>query len=91
MKVVINRCFGRFGLSAEAYKELGLEWDGLGYHEYMRNRNDPKLVAVVEKLGKRANGKWSELRVIEIPDGIEYDISDWDGLEMIEAVHMRWC
>ena len=33
----------------------------------------------------------SLLRVIEIPDGIEYDISDWDGLEMIEAVHMRWC
>lgn len=31
MKVVINRRFGGFGVSKEAYDFMGLEWDGYGY------------------------------------------------------------
>ena len=30
MKVVINKCFGGYSLSEEAYKFLGLEWTGYG-------------------------------------------------------------
>ena len=31
MKVVINKCFGGFGLSKEAYKFLNIPWDGYGF------------------------------------------------------------
>ena len=82
MKIVINKCYGGFSLSEAAYKELGLEWDGYGYG-HSDDRANPDLVAVVEKLGKAANGNFAELKVVDIPDGIDYRIEDYDGIEWI--------
>lgn len=92
MKIVVNRCWGGFGLSQEAYEALGAEWDGYGYsHRYSDNdRADPKLVEVVERLGDRANGSCAELRVIEIPDGIDWYIDDYDGMETVREKHRSW-
>jgi hypothetical protein len=84
MKLVINTCFGGFSLSEEAYKELGIEWDGYGYdYNNEEYRNDPRLVEVVEKLGEKANGRFSELKVIEIPFDIDYYIDEYDGMETV--------
>ena len=95
MKVVVNRCWGGFSLSQEACEALGLEWDGYGYsHRYFdvndKDRTDPKLVEVVEKLGDRANGSCAELRVIEIPDGIDWYIDNYDGMETVREKHRSW-
>lgn len=85
MKIVIHQDFGIFSLSREAYKELGLEWDGYGfaYNNYSK-RNDPRLIEIVEKLGDRAGTK---LRIVEISDEIEevdyFVINDYDGFESI--------
>ena len=92
MKIVINKCFGGFCLSEAAYEYLGLEWDGYGfkYSDY-DERTDPKLVECVENLGEdAASGIFAELRVVEIPDGIEYEISNYDGLETIHETHRSW-
>ena len=93
MKVVINKCYGGFSLSEAAYKELGLKWDGFG-HGYEFNedkeRSNPKLVEVVEKLGAEANGRWANLRVVNIPDGAEYEIDEYDGIETIHEKHRSW-
>lgn len=85
MKVVINRCYGGFGLSEKAMKFLGVgsEWPDIA-------RNDPKLVECVEKLGEGANGTYAELKVVEIPDDINWEIGEYDGLEWVEEVHRRW-
>lgn len=102
MKVVINRRFGGFGVSKEAYDFMGLEWDGYGYlSKYLeakygvfapyKLRTDPKLVECVETLGKLANGSCADLKVVEIPDNIEWYISDYDGIETIEEKHRSWC
>ena len=93
MKVVINRCFGGFGLSEEAYNYLGLEWDGYGYkYNSDEKRADPKLVECVETLGPgRASGRLAVLKVVEIPDDIYWEISEYDGMETIEEVHNSWC
>jgi hypothetical protein len=53
-------------------------------------RNDPALVKVVEKLGDKANGEYAELKVVEIPDDIEYIIEDYDGKEWIAEKHQTW-
>ena len=53
-KVVINRCFGGFGLSQEALKLLGQEWDSIYWPD--DKRTDSLLVEVVEELGERASG-----------------------------------
>ena len=89
MKVVINKCYGGFGLSKEAYKYLGLDWDGYGF-KYGDNRTDPKLVECVETLGDIASGSFAELKVVKIPDDVEWEIEDYDGIEWIAEVHRTW-
>jgi hypothetical protein len=46
-------------------------------------RHDPNLIRVIEEMGDRANGKHAELRIVEIPDGVEYEIEEYDGTEHI--------
>ena len=53
-------------------------------------RQDPDLVAVVEKLGEKANGSFADLKVVEIPDGVNWQIEEYDGLEWISEVHQTW-
>ena len=89
MKVVVNRCFGGYGLSKEAYKELGVEWDNFGY-AFQDDRTNEKLVACVEKLKEVASGRFARLLVIERPDGIEWEIEEYDGSETIEEKHRTW-
>ena len=101
MKYVVNKCYGGFGVSKELYSELGFEWDGYGYldnemfgiesDDYNAYRSDPKLVAAVEKLGeKTASGRRANLVVLDIPDGIEIEWDEYDGIETIREVHQSW-
>lgn len=90
MKVVINRRFGGFGLSEKAYQYLGMKWDNYG-NCFDISRDDERLVECVEALGAEANGYYASLKVVEIPDGIEWKIVDYDGMETIEEVHRVWC
>ena len=101
MKVVINRCFGGFGLSDEAIRlyaekkgiQLG-ERHSYGYDEICEKgdipRDDPVLVEVVEHLGDAANGDYAELKVVEIPDGVDWYVEDYDGNEHIAERHRTW-
>ena len=88
MKIVVNNCHTGFSLSEKAYKELRLEWDGYGFFD--GSRNDPKLVEIVEKLGNNANGEFSDLKVVEIPDGVNWHIEEYDGIEWIAEDHRTW-
>lgn len=91
MKVVINKCFGGFGLSQKAYEFLGLEWDGYGYkyNDYDK-RTDTRLVECVEALGEEASGTFANLKVVDIPDDIKWEIDYYDGIETIHEVHRSW-
>lgn len=53
-------------------------------------RHDPLLVKVVEELGDAADGSCAELKVVEIPDGVDYEIDEYDGLESIHEKHRTW-
>lgn len=135
MKVVINKCYGGFGLSRagiEKYAEIKgikiypyldkyvkdrniqiddpqadfwLHWTKIeptkdnykelsandNYFSYLEiERTDPALVQVVEELGERANGRHANLKVIDIPDGVDYEIDEYDGLEHIAESHRTW-
>ena len=89
MKIVTNTCYGGYGLSEAAYRHLGIKWDGYGY-EFERDRDNPKLVECVEKLGDAANGFCASLKVVEIPDGTKYEIEEYDGIEEVAEYHRRW-
>lgn len=54
-------------------------------------RTDEDLIFVVESLGSQiASGRCAELKVVEIPDGVQYEIDEYDGLEHIAEVHRTW-
>jgi len=125
MKIVVNRCFGGFGLSPEAviklyqkdkslFKETKIyqstntvRKDGLiansysvidGQHQYNINdyddvnafRSSKALVDVVEEMGSDANGSFAKLEVVDIPDDVEWVISEYDGQETVEEKHRSW-
>lgn len=54
------------------------------------NRADPRLVKIVEEMGEKANGGFAKLKVIEIPDDVDWEIDDYDGMETVEEKHRSW-
>ena len=134
MKVILNKCFGGFRPSREAYelyvKKKGQklfayelapdltyrrtsEKDGLFItfttRDYGDNpksddfdwendvlylnsdyREDPVLIEVVEELGEKASAYVSDLRIVDIPDGMDYVIDDYDGVETLHARVQEW-
>lgn len=141
-KVVINGCYGGFGLSPKATEAFAarkgvekLYWfvnvrkpdGGIDFDEYELTdtpasvfvafafttpeppkrgddedwksryfarqeiaRDDPDLVAVVEKLGSAANGAHADLKVVEIPADVGWEIEEYDGIEWVSERHRRW-
>lgn len=144
MKIVINKCFGGFGLSEKAVDELigkcshveliePIEYyggPGSRYYEankerlspdawresYERDLNDqglrltrfhdgkvisdkhsddanrtcPAMVEAVERLGSAASGPLANLKVVQIPDDVEFEISEYDGQEHVAEAHRTW-
>jgi hypothetical protein len=90
MKIVINKCLGGFGVSntaLEKYQELSGNGNVCLYDI---GRADPLLVQVVEELGEDANSNYSKLRVVEVPDNIDWYVHDYDGMETIHESHRSW-
>jgi len=53
-------------------------------------RDDEKLVQVVEKLGAEANGHCAELKIVEIPNDVQWEIEKVDGAEHVSEAHRTW-
>ena len=53
-------------------------------------RCHPDLIECIKSLGAKANGRFADLKVITIPDGIEWEIKEYDGLEHIAEKHRTW-
>ena len=89
MKIVINKCHGGFGLSEVAETRYKNE-SGNDVPYWDIPRNDAILISIVEELGEDSWGMYSELEVIDIPDGVEWQIEDHDGLEWVSEKHRTW-
>lgn len=92
MKIVINTDFGGFSLSDKAetmYKAAkGIADADFYYWEIARD--DPTLIEIVETLGTEAEGKYANLKIVEVPDDVEWHIYEYDGLEHIAENHRTW-
>lgn len=66
------------------------ENDDRYFTEYDLDRSDPALVQVVEELGERADGGYASMKVVEIPDDVEWYIQEYDGFEWIAEKHRTW-
>lgn len=90
-KVVINTCFGGFGLSDKAldlYKTLTNKQEEV--FDWEIKRDCPYLVEVVDALGSEASARYANLKVVNIPEDTSWYISDYDGIETIHEHHRTW-
>jgi hypothetical protein len=53
-------------------------------------RGDPTLVKVVEELKEEANGCHASLKIVEVPDDVEWTIEEYDGSEWVAEKHRTW-
>ncbi len=106
MKVVVNRCYGGFGLSEEAAERLGIEVSdndrqfhqvsvynddfGITSDNTYAFRTDARLIALVEEMGEAASGKFAKLSVVDIPNDVAWEIEEYDGQEWVSEVHRTW-
>ena len=91
-KVVINTCHGGFKLSTAAeikYKELAGVSDP-NFYSGRIPRDDEHLIAVVELMGTDANNRYSELKIVDVPDDVNWYVEEYDGKEWVAERHRTW-
>ena len=69
---------------------VGEEEHYLSPWQFTEDRSEADLIAVLEAMGKKAWGFASEIAIIDIPDGVKWHISEYDGLEHIAEDHRTW-
>ena len=90
-KLVINTCYGGFGLSERALKALAIikgmadeSPEHLRVWQYGIPRYDHDLVEVVELLGAEASGDSANLEIVTIECN-HFRIKEYDGYERVET------
>lgn len=87
--IAINSCYGGFNLSDEA-RELYADLAGKPFDAWDVERDDIHLCNIIQKMGQHANGPCSSLKLVQIPDGIEWQIEEYDGIEWVAEKHRTW-
>ena len=90
--IVINDCYGGFGLSDRAmqeYKRLAGISDA-SFSDRDIPRDDPYLVQLVRELGMAANGTHANLKIVEIPGDVDWLVQEYDGAEWVAEKHRTW-
>ena len=54
------------------------------------HRDDPALIQLIEENPDLYSGRHAELTVVEIPDDVEWEISEYDGREHVAEKHRVW-
>lgn len=89
MKVVINRCYGGFGLSDE-FIETYPQFEEYNYCWYSDRdkRSDQNFISAIENFGlEKSKGHSASLKIIELPnDTTDWEIEEYSGNESITCV-----
>lgn len=97
-KVVINSCYGGFGLSDEAeamWRKMKNISEEEGVYSCDIARDDLDLIAIVEQIGSKAasDNRFSKLTVVEVPMWVQekgWHIVEYDGMEHVAENHKTW-
>lgn len=60
------------------------------FNDFDIPRDDPALIQVVEELQHDADGYAANLKIVEIPDDVEWHIAEYDGSEHVAENHRKW-
>jgi len=73
-----------------SYTPYFYEVDGEQFYDWDIARDDPNLIATVRELGEHSGHRFAELKIIEIPDDVNWVIRDYDGKEFVVDVNRCW-
>ena len=62
----------------------------MDYSEERQLRVDPIMISIVKELEEKANGPCSYIKIIEIPDNVDWIIEEYDGKEWVAENHRTW-
>ena len=85
-EVIFDRTLESDNLSQSMISLSGRYWNAW----IEKNRTHPLLIRLVEELGSDVNGKYANLKIVDIPDDVEWEISEYDGWERVEEKHRSW-
>ena len=85
MKVIINTDFGGFSVDSDVLEELNINLKD----DDFRLRTHPTLIKMIEE-GYNIDGGAADLKVVTIPDDIDWDIEEYDGVEWVAEAHRIW-
>lgn len=91
-RIVINDCYGGFGLSKQALKEY-CRLAGVDEKDFCDRdipRDDPYLVKIVKEMGDGAAGSHARLKIVEIPADVDWIVQEYDGAEWVAEAHRTW-
>ena len=60
------------------------------FSAYNFDRTDPILIKTIEELGTVADGFCAQLKVVDVPDGVDWQIDEYDGIEWVAEKHRTW-
>ena len=60
------------------------------FDRYDIPRDDPALIATINRLGSKANGEYAILTIVQVPAGVEWYIDNYDGKEWVAEKHRTW-
>lgn len=55
-----------------------------------KDRANVHLIETIEELGEKANGAFAKLKILEIPDDVQWHIAEYDGWEWVAENHRKW-
>lgn len=90
MKVLINKCYGGFSISEEFLGHLKqLKLVDQEANTFCIDRDNQQIIDEAIKFGlEKANGWVAKLEIVEIPDGCNYRLGEYDGQEWIEQIYI---
>lgn len=91
MKIVINSDYGGYSLSDECRQMLGITSNDRWKDGAYKIRTNPKLIKLMETKGSKwCGGYFSSLKIVEIPDDVDWELQEFDGKEWIAEKHRTW-
>ena len=96
MQVVINTSYSNFAISADAISLIQKKIKNpkaksqINAYAFDNDRSNPLLVEAVQKLGAKANSLYTTLKIVEIPDDVEWRVDTINGKEVIRDKHRIW-
>ena len=96
MQVVINTSYSNFAISRDAILLIQKKIKNpkaksqINAYAFDNDRSNPLLVEAVQKLGAKANGLYTTLKIVEIPDDVEWRVDTVNGKEIIREKHRIW-